>query len=59
MIYNLTTKNGAKKKKKTMTLEVGNQGPGFGQAQKCGGVKTFNGTPALLIWYRPVNSEGS
>jgi hypothetical protein len=26
-------------KKNTTTYEVGNPGPGFGQAQQCGGVK--------------------
>ena len=30
-------------KKKTMTYDVGNPGPGLGQAQKCGRVKPVNG----------------
>ena len=29
--------------KKTKTFDVGNPGPGLGQAQKCGGDKTING----------------
>ena len=31
--------------KKTVTDEVVNPGPGLGQAQKGGGVKSVNGTP--------------
>jgi len=40
-----------KKKKKTTIYDAGNAGPGLGQAQKCGGVKTVNGIPtrSLLI----------
>jgi hypothetical protein len=34
--------------KKTMTYDVGNQGPGLGQAQKCDRVKLVNGIPTLL-----------
>ena len=30
-------------KKKTMTYDTGNPDPGFGQTQKCGGVKLING----------------
>jgi len=33
--------------KKTMTYDIGNPGPGLGQAQKCGWVKPFNGIPPL------------
>jgi hypothetical protein len=33
--------------KKTMTYDVGNQGPGLGQAQKCDRVKLVNGIPIL------------
>ena len=36
--------------KKTMTDDVVNPGPGLGQAQKGGGVKSVNGHPQLLIW---------
>ena len=38
--------------KKTMSDDVVNPGPGLGQAQKGGGVKSVNGTPSpqLLIW---------
>ena len=31
--------------KKTMTCDIGNTGPGLGQAQKCDGVKLINGIP--------------
>ncbi len=31
-----------------MTYNVGNQGPGFGQAQKCGGMEPVNGIPNPL-----------
>ena len=31
--------------KTTTTDDVGNPGPGFGQEQKCGGVKPINGMP--------------
>ena len=31
-------------KKNTMTYDIGYPGPGFGQAQKCGGVKPVNAT---------------
>ena len=31
-----------------MTYDVGNPGPGFGQAQKYDGVKPVNGIPTLL-----------
>jgi len=34
-------------KTKTMTYDVGNPGPGFGQAQKCDWVKPVNGIPTL------------
>ena len=34
--------------KKTMTDDVVNPGPGLGQAQKGGGVKSVNGTPPTL-----------
>jgi hypothetical protein len=34
-------------KKKTMTDDVGNPGPGLGQAQKCGRVKPGNGKTTL------------
>jgi hypothetical protein len=34
--------------KKTMTYDLGNSGPGLGQAQKCGSVKLVIGTPTLL-----------
>jgi len=30
---------------KTTTYDVGNPGPGLGQAQKCGGITSFNGIP--------------
>jgi hypothetical protein len=30
-----------------MTYEVGNPGPGLGQAQQCGGVKPVTGIPNL------------
>jgi hypothetical protein len=30
-----------------MTYDVGNQGPGLGQAQKCDRVKLVNGIPIL------------
>jgi hypothetical protein len=33
---------------KNMTCDVGNPGPGLGQAQKCGGVKPVNGISCLL-----------
>jgi hypothetical protein len=33
--------------KNTTTYDVGNLGPGLGQAHKCGGVKPVNGIPAL------------
>jgi hypothetical protein len=36
-----------KTKKKTSTYDVGNLGPGLGQAHKCGGVKPGNGIPTL------------
>ena len=29
-----------------MTYDVGNLGPGLGQAQKCGRVKSVNGIPS-------------
>ena len=35
--------------KKTMTYDVGNPGPGLGQAQKCGRVKQNNGIPTIMI----------
>ena len=34
---------------KNETNDVGNPGPGLGQAQKCGRVKTVNGIPTLLL----------
>ena len=53
MVNNSTNINKKRKKttfspqiiehKKTKTFDVGNPGPGLGQAQKCGGVKTING----------------
>jgi hypothetical protein len=33
--------------KKTTTYDVGNPGPGLGQAQKCGRVKPVNEIPTL------------
>jgi hypothetical protein len=33
--------------KKTRTNNVGNPGPGLGQAQKCDRVKSFNGIPTV------------
>jgi len=33
--------------KKTMTFYFGNSGPGLGQAQQYGGVKSVNGIPIL------------
>ena len=33
--------------KKTTTHDVGDPGPGLGQAQQCGGVKSVNGVPTL------------
>ena len=33
--------------KKTITYDVGNQGPGLGQAHICGKVKPVNGIPTL------------
>jgi hypothetical protein len=57
MVYNSTNINKKNTKhliltyltehKKTMTYDVGNPGPGLGQAQQCGGVKTVNGIPTL------------
>jgi len=38
------------KYKKTMTYDVGNQGPGLGQAQKCGRVKQVNEITTLPSW---------
>jgi hypothetical protein len=35
--------------KKTTTYDVGNPGPGLGQAHKCGRVKSVNGIPTLLL----------
>jgi len=32
---------------KTMTYDIGNLGPGLGQAQTCGTFKTVNGIPTL------------
>jgi hypothetical protein len=32
-----------------MTYDVGNPGPGLGQAQKCSEVKLVNGIPTLLF----------
>ena len=43
LISNPWTKN------KTTTYEVGNPGPGLGQAQQCGGVKPVNGIITLLL----------
>ena len=34
--------------KKTTTYDVGNPGPGLGQAQKCGGIKLFFFNPKPL-----------
>jgi hypothetical protein len=36
--------------KKNTTYDVGNPGPGLGQAQKCGWVKPVNGIPSLSSW---------
>ena len=36
--------------KQTTTYDVGNPDPGFGQAQKCDGVKPVGGIPAILSW---------
>ena len=36
----------------TTTYDIGNAGPGLGQAQKYGGVKPVNGIPTLPSWYR-------
>jgi hypothetical protein len=35
--------------KKTTTYDVGNSGPGLGQAQKCGVVEQLNGTPIPFL----------
>ena len=35
---------------KRKTYDVGNPGPGYGQAQKCSGVKPANGIPTLPSW---------
>ena len=40
--------------KKTMTYDVGNPGPGLGQAQKCGRVKQNNGIPTIMIIGSPT-----
>jgi hypothetical protein len=37
-------------KKKTMTYDVGNPGPGLGQTQKCGRVRPVNGIPTIPFW---------
>jgi hypothetical protein len=37
--------------KKTTTYDVGNTGPGLGQAHKGGGVKPVNGIPTFLSSY--------
>jgi hypothetical protein len=37
-------------KKNSMTYEVGNPGPGLGQAQECGRVKLVNKISILLSW---------
>ena len=37
-------------KKKTMTYDVGNAGPGLEQAQKCGRVRPVNGIPTITFW---------
>jgi hypothetical protein len=37
--------------KKTTTYDVGNTGPGLGQANKGGGVKPVNGIPTFLSSY--------
>ena len=37
----------AEHKKKTTTYDVGSPGPGLGQAQKCGGVKSIYGITTL------------
>ena len=42
---------------KTMTFDLGNSGPGLGQAQKCGGVKQVNGTPTLLSWWLNLQQQ--
>jgi hypothetical protein len=34
--------------KNTTACDIGNPGPGLGQAQKCGRVKSVNGIPTLL-----------
>jgi hypothetical protein len=36
--------------KKTTTYDVGNLGPGFGQVQKCGGVKPVNGISTFPLF---------
>jgi hypothetical protein len=33
-----------------MTYDVETPGPGLGQAQKCGHVKSVNGIPTLSSW---------
>jgi hypothetical protein len=33
-----------------MTYDIGNPGPGLGQAQKCDGVELVNGDPNLPSW---------
>jgi hypothetical protein len=37
-----------------MTYDVGNPGPGLGQAQKCGRVKQNNGIPTIMIIGSPM-----
>jgi hypothetical protein len=50
--YHLSSQLNSMNTKKTTTYDVGNPGPGLGQAQKCGRVKPVNWIPApahLLI----------
>jgi len=35
-----------------MTFDIGNQGPGLGQAQKCGRDKPVNGN---MLWNKQLN----
>jgi hypothetical protein len=42
---------------KTMTYDVGNPGPGLGQAQQCGGVKTVNGIPTPPSVIETINKR--
>ena len=43
--------------KKTMKQNIGNSGPGMGQAQTCGGVKLVNGTKRKLTNYLIVEGR--